>query len=168
MQVHRSGISLAYRAGYFPTGPTDNSAQKVHPLILAMQPGSLPSTVILLTVEVLPPDVNRPKTRLNYSIDIHGIDFAENANHTRRAVLDCIAVAFTKAGQPIGQVSNTVDASLSPAEYDATLSKGFAVHQELDLPPGSYILRLGVMDHASQKIGTLDLPLAITALATTK
>jgi hypothetical protein len=72
------------------------------------------------------------------------------------------------AGQPAGQISNTVDASLPAADYDAALRNGFAVHQELDLPPGNYILRLGVMDHASQKIGTLDLSLAVTAVSAAK
>lgn len=168
VKVNRSGLKLAYRPGYFPASRTDNPTQKVHPLIVAMQPGTLPSTVIPLTVEVLPPDGASSKTRINYSIDIHGIDFSENAIHTRHAILDCIAVAFSKAGQPAGQISNTVDASLPAADYDAALRNGFAVHQELDLPPGNYILRLGVMDHASQKIGTLDLSLAVTAVSAAK
>jgi VWFA-related protein len=168
VKTNRSDLKLGYRPGYFPAGRTDNPAQKVHPLIVAMQPGSLPSTVIPLTVEVLPPDSPGSKTRINYSIDISGIDFAEAANHARHAVLDCIAVAFSKVGQPVGQISNTVDVSLPPADYDAALKSGFAVHQELDLPPGNYILRLGVMDHASQKIGTLDLPLAVTSVSAAK
>jgi len=34
-------------------------------------------------------------------------------------------------------------------------------HQELDLKPGSYTLRLGVLDRGSQKIGTVDVPLTV-------
>ena len=168
VQVSRQGLKLSYRPGYFPASRIDNPAQKVHPLIVAMQPGTLPSTVIPLTVEVLPPDAASPKTRLNYNVDISGLDFTETPDHRRHAVLDCIAVAFSKAGQPVGQISNTIDISLPPADFDAALKNGFTVHQELDLSPGAYVVRFGVMDHASQKIGTLDAPLTVVAVTAAK
>jgi hypothetical protein len=168
VNLNRSGLKLSYRPVYFPQRNQDNPAQNAHPLIVAMQPGILPSSAIPLTVVVLPPDGVSPKTRIDYRIDVNGIDFAETADHRKRAIVDCITVAFSKEGKPIGQVSNTLDVSLPPADYDATARDGFPVHQELDLPPGTYVLRLGVMDHASQKIGTLDAPLAVTAVAASK
>jgi hypothetical protein len=163
VKVNRSGLKLAYRPGYYPNAKPDTQAQKAHPLVVAMQPGVPPSTVIPLTVEVLPPDNTSKKIRINYTIDIRGIEFADTAEHSKRAVIDCIAVAFTREGAPAGQISNTMDATLPVADYESALRTGLAVHQELDLPPGHYILRLGVMDHESQKIGTLDAPLAVNA-----
>jgi hypothetical protein len=38
------------------------------------------------------------------------------------------------------------------------------MHQELALPPGSYRLRLGVIDLANQHTGTLDMPVEIAAV----
>jgi len=146
----------------------DAQQAKTHPLIVAMQPGVPPSTVIPLTVEVLPPDGGNKKTRITYTIDIRGIEFADTPEHRKRAVIDCIAVAFTKEGAPAGQTSNTLDATLPLADYEAALKSGLVVPQELELPPGQYVLRLGVMDHASQKIGTLDAPLAVVAMAAAK
>jgi len=168
VSLNRSGLKLTYRPGYFPQRNQENPAQNAHPLIVAMQPGTLPSSAIPLTVVVLPPDGTSSKTRIDYRIDVHALDFAETADHRKRAILDCITVAFSKEGKPIGQVSNTLDVNLPPADYDAAVRDGFPVHQELDLPPGTYVLRLGVMDHASQKIGTLDAPLAVTAVAAAK
>ena len=165
VNLNRSGLKLNYRPGYFPQRNQENPAQNAHPLIVAMQPGTVPSSAIPLTVVVLPPDGTSPKTRIDYRIDVNALDFAETADHRKRAILDCITVAFSKEGKPIGQVSNTLDVSLPPADYDAAVRDGFPVHQELDLPHGAYVLRLGVMDHASQKIGTLDAPLAVTAVA---
>jgi len=133
-----------------------------------MQPGVPPSTVVPLTVVVLPPDATNKKTRITYTIDIRGMDFADTPEHRKRAVIDCIAVAFTKQGAPVGQISNTMDATLPMSDYESALRNGLVVPQELELPAGEYILRLGVMDHGSQKIGTLDAPLTVAAVTAAK
>lgn len=162
VKLNRPGVRLAYRPGYFPSGQPGGEPPKVHPLIVAMQPGVPASTVIPLTVEVLPPDSTNKKIRIIYKIDIRGLEFDDTADNKKRAVIDCIAVAFTKQGVPVGQISNTMDATLPLAEYESVLKTGLSAHQELELPPGQYELRLGVMDHGSQKIGTLDVPLSLS------
>jgi len=168
VKLDRGGVKLAYRPGYYPTATPDTPAQRAHPLIVAMQPGMPASTVIPLTVEVLPPDGVNKKTRINYTIDIRGIEFADTAEHRKRAVIDCIAVAFTQAGMPAGQISNAMDATLGLADYESAQRTGLVVKQELELPPGKYNLRMGVMDRGSQKIGTLDVPLTVTATSAAK
>jgi VWFA-related protein len=164
VKLNRAGLKLAYRPGYFPSGKPEHEPPKAHPLIVAMQPGVPPSTVVPLTVVVLPPDATNKKTRITYTIDIRGMEFDETPEHRKRAVIDCIAVAFTKQGAPVGQISNTMDATLPMSDFESALRNGLVVPQELDLPPGEYILRLGVMDHGSQKIGTLDAPLLVAGL----
>src|SRR5882724_7803919 len=168
VKLNRTGMKLAYRPGYFPSGQPGGQPPKAHPLIVAMQPGVPASTVVPLTVIVLPPDATNKKTRITYKIDIRGIEFDDTADHKKRAVIDCIAVAFTKQGAPVGQISNTMDATLPISDYESALRSGLVVPQELELPPGQYDLRVGVMDHGSQKIGTLDAPLTVTAVAAAK
>jgi VWFA-related protein len=163
VQLKRNGLTLGYRPGYFPVKSDQN-----HPLVAAMQPGMLPLSAIPLTVVVLPPDAVNRLARIDYSIQIGGIDFPETDDHRRHVVFDCIAVAFSKEGRMVGQVSNTIDATLSPADYTSALKDGFAVHQEIDLPSGSYTFRLGVLDHASQRIGTLDASVVVPAVAAVK
>ena len=41
------------------------------------------------------------------------------------------------------------------------LNTGVPAHQELTLKPGTYKLRLGVMDYTSSKIGTLEIPVTV-------
>ena len=168
VKLNRTGLKLAYRPGYFPSGSPAGEPPKAHPLIVAMQPGVPPSTVVPLTVVVLPPDATNKKTRITYTIDIRGMDFADTPEHRKRAVIDCIAVAFTKQGAPVGQISNTMDATLPMSDYESAIRNGLVVPQELELPVGEYILRLGVMDHGSQKIGTLDAPLTVGAVTASK
>jgi VWFA-related protein len=169
VKVTDSALKLAYRPGYYPNGnPASQEAPKTHPLITAMQPGAPASTVVPITAEVLPPDSTNDKVRVNYTIDIAGIDFDETPDHRRRAVLDYIAVAFAKDGKPIAQASNTVEAIMPEADYIATLKSGLKLHQEIAIAPGDYTLRLGVMDHGGQKIGTLEVPLTIGKSQTAK
>jgi hypothetical protein len=40
---------------------------------------------------------------------------------------------------------------------------GLPMHQELVLMPGTYDLRVGVLDRASQRIGTINVPLVVSA-----
>lgn len=163
VKVGRPGLKLAYRPGYYPNGSVDTKTPKTHPLIIALQPGVPDATVVPLTVEVLPPSGTGKAVWLNYTIDIRGLSFADTPEHKKRGLLDCIAVAFSPEGVPVGQASNGVDATLSAAEYESNLRSGLAVHQEIELPPGRYDLRLGVMDRDTQKIGTLTVPIAVPA-----
>jgi hypothetical protein len=52
-----------------------------------------------------------------------------------------------------------MELTLKPAQ--ATLEHGIAAHLELELKPGTYKLRLGVLDYGNGKIGTLDVPISI-------
>jgi len=166
VKVNRAAIRLSYRPGYYP-----NSAQpapKVHPLVVALQPGMPPATVIPITVQVLPPTGSQQKTQISYSVDITSLDFAETSNHSRHAVLDCLAVAFKKDGTPAAQASNTMQATFTAAQYQDALRNGLQVRQEIDLKPGQYEIRIGIMDRATQKMGTLQAPIILEATSAAK
>jgi hypothetical protein len=45
------------------------------------------------------------------------------------------------------------------------LNYGLPAHQLISLPPGSYNVRIGVMDRTTQEIGTVDAPLVVTGQA---
>ena len=132
-------------------------------LAAAMQPGLPQSTMILVTAKVLTPDATSKALRIDYSIDLSGLDFTDMSDNRKRALLDCMAVALDGHGQITGQIANTMDAALPPKDYQAFQQTGLPLHQELVLPPGTYDLRLGVLDRASQKIGTVDVPVVIAA-----
>jgi len=164
IKLNRPSVKLAYRPGYYPTHPQDSVKQSgAQMLAAAMQPGLPQSTMLLVTAKVLPPDATSKSLRIDYSIDLSGLDFTDTTDDRKRALLDCMAVALDGHGQIAGQIANTMDASLPPKEYQAMQQTGLPLHQELILPPGTYDLRLGVLDRASQKIGTVDVPVVIAA-----
>ena len=131
-------------------------------LAVAMQPGLPQSTMLLLTARVLPPDATSKAVRIDYSIDLGGVNFTNTADNQQRALLDCMAVALDGKGIIAGQVANTMDATLRPQEFQALQRTGLPLHQELVLMPGTYDLRVGVLDRASQRIGTINVPLVVS------
>jgi hypothetical protein len=72
-----------------------------------------------------------------------------------------MAVALDGKGNIAGQVANTMDATLRPQEFQTLQRTGLLMHQELVLTPGTYDLRVGVLDRASQRIGTINVPLVV-------
>jgi hypothetical protein len=132
-------------------------------LAAAMQPGLPQSTMLLITLRLASPDATSKALRIDYSIDLGGVDFNDTADNRKRALLDCMTVALDGSGNIAGQVANTVDATLGPQEFQSLQRTGLPMHQELVLPPGTYDLRVGVLDRASQRIGTINLPLVVSA-----
>jgi hypothetical protein len=165
IKLNQGGVKLAYRPGYYPVSSQDSLKQSgAHKLAAAMQPGLPPSTMLVLTAKVLPPDAGSKAVRIDYSIDTAGIVFTGAGNENRRAVLDCMSVALDGKGAIAGQVANTMDAQIPPNQFAGFQRTGLPLHQELTLPPGTYDLRLGVLDRASQKVGTLAVHLVIPEL----
>jgi VWFA-related protein len=162
IKVDHAGVKLAYRPGYYPVSKQDSLKQSAaHTLAAAMQPGLPPSTMLVITASVQPPDANSKAVRIDYTIDTGGVVFTDMPDHTQRAVLDCMAVALDRKGEVAGQVANTMDAQIPPAQFTGLQRTGLPLHQELTLAPGAYDLRLGVLDRASQKVGTVELELVI-------
>lgn len=159
---NQKGIKLAYRPGYYPKPKETPSQQSsFHALAQAMQPEIPASTMVTITAQVLPPDATNKNVRIDYTVDGSGLEFIDAPNGRKRAVVDFMVVAFDKDNHDKGHAAQTMDATLPPSEYQNALLKGLPVHQELTLPPGTYMMRLGVMDRVSQKVGTVDVPLVV-------
>jgi VWFA-related protein len=169
VKLDRPGVKLAYRRGYY------SSPQKAMPveqgaaaLRAALQPGMPQSTMLFLTATVLPPDNTHKDVRIRYVVNPNGVTFADIADQRKHLVLDCIAIAYDKDGKEVGHASDTLDGAIKAAAYETVMNNGIPAQQEIALPPGSYNLRLGVMDRPSQQIGTVDVPLVVPDVATAK
>jgi hypothetical protein len=117
----------------------------------------------MMRVQVLPPDREHEKVRIDYAVDAHDIQFEDTPDHRKRAFVEFIVVAWSKDNHGDGNALGSTDVTYSQDEYKEFLKTGFPAHQELKLGPGNYLLRLGVMDRSNQKIGTVEVPLTIAA-----
>jgi VWFA-related protein len=166
VQVPNKGWKLAYRRGYYNIPPvTASGAVGTAALRTALQPGMPPSTSMLLTASLALPDDKRKDVQVNYIINSNGVDFADAPDNKKRVLIDCIVIAYDSSGKEVAHASDTLDATLPANAYAAVMAYGIPAHQLISLPPGRYNLRIGVMDRATQQIGTVDAPLEVPQLA---
>lgn len=163
------GAKLSYRKGYYTEPPSKaEQSSGLAALQGAMNPGTPQSTALYVTVAVVPPDATHKMVRILYNINPNGVTFTDMPNKSKHALVDCMIVAYNAKGLVAGHASDTLDATIGPAQYEQVMSRGLPAQQELDLPPGNYNLRFGVMDRTSQRIGTLDAPLVVSAQVAAK
>ncbi len=161
--VALKGVKLTFRRGYYAMEEkafTGDEAARA--LATAMQPLVPVSTMLLVKAQVLPPDSQHKAVRIDYAVDSHDISFDDSPDQKKHAAVDFMSVARDGDFKSAGYATDTVEADFLPEVYKQIMQTGFPAHQELELKPGTYTLRLGAIDRGSQKIGTVDLPLTIT------
>ncbi len=164
VKVALKDAKLTFRRGYYAMAEkpfTGDEAAKA--LATAMQPLMPVSTMLLVRAQVLPPDSEHSTVRIDYAVDAHDISFNDSPDQRKHASVDFMSVAWDGEFKNAGYATDSVAANFPPQAYTQVMQTGFPGHQELTLKPGTYNLRLGVIDRGSQKIGTIDLPLTIPA-----
>jgi hypothetical protein len=63
----------------------------------------------------------------------------------------------TRLVEPAGSASQTLDLALKPKTYETVFWQGIRTQIKLQLKPGDYELRSGIMDDATGKLGTAGL-----------
>jgi VWFA-related protein len=164
VKIARGGVYAQYRSGYYAVvAKEDSGNQAERMLVSAMQPTLPESTMLLLRVRVLPPDLEHSAVRIDYAVAAQDLSFtdATDINKDKNANIEFIAIAWDKNHLNAGQVVDTSEVWVGTSAFEEVMLTGFPRHQELELKPGSYVLRLGVIDLNSQKMGTVDVPLTI-------
>ena len=154
-------VKIQCRPGYYAVADPLGSPDVTQTFSLMMQPSSPPSTTLIIKARVVPPDGPAGATRIDYLVDVHDLAFNQSADHRQTADLMFVAAAWDTAGSPKGNVSANFRLPLNAAQFDVLARSGLQIHQEMTLKPGTYQLRLGVLDRLSGKMGTLDVPLSI-------
>ena len=157
-------LRLLYRSGYYAiSDPADSKENPSRIVAVAMQPNVPVSTQFIMEAKVVPAEASGEATKIDFFIDVHELALTE-LNGQKSPLVDFFAVAWDGNGKDHGRFSEEFH-SVSEAEYQSLLKTGLRVHQEMQLEPGSYQLRLGVMDRLSGRIGTLDVPLTVGGAA---
>jgi hypothetical protein len=94
----------------------------------------------------------------SYSMAPDQIKLLEAPDGTRKGSIDFAFVAYDGAGQELNVVGKTVKFTLRPDQVSGFMQRPFQAALQFDLPSGEIFVRLGVMDEASGKTGTLELP----------
>jgi VWFA-related protein len=161
VKLDRPDVQLAYRQGYYSRPEPESKESGLTALRRALQPGTPPATMLIFKATVNQPDKNPGALEINYTVNGSNITLADGPNGNLHVVMDFIAVAFDKDGKEVTHALDTLDGNVPAATLDATLRQGIPAMQELDLKPGVYNVRVGVMDRESQRMGTLEMPVIV-------
>jgi VWFA-related protein len=160
IKANRPDITLRYRLGYYALDPEkaakDDAARVTEDFSRSLQVDSPAATAVRFQAGVMPPSTQtKNKVVVNFAVDPHTLHFDRSADGTEHASLSCTVWAFGKdKDKPIMSHGDTSKADLKPEVYEQLMKQYYPCKQELDLKPGTYTLRLGVLDRNSNLMGT--------------
>jgi VWFA-related protein len=187
VKVDRSSLHLQYRAGYTsvdvakPQESPEGSAQRTAPepeaaLFAAMAHGEANSTQLLFDVRVTPsttpakpddppvigilsPALKRTHlVRYDFSYSMADqISLVDGGDGRRKASIEFVIEAYDGEGKTLNLLARTAQLTLRPDEVARFMQRPLRLPLQFDLPSGNIFVRVGVMDIASQKMGTLEI-----------
>ena len=173
---------LAYREGYLAKEiPELGSNPPLNASTTAIQRGAPPSSQILFKVRVLAsdnPELKGLKSQsgpaglmadrlhgslrrywIDYAADMHQVAATIGADGLYHSSLEFVALAYDQDGKILNVANHTFKMNLQSAQYERVMQSGLPVHQEIDVPPGDVYLRLAVHDLATDRVGSIEIPL---------
>ena len=156
VKLDRKGLQTHYRKGYFAVDPKP-ADEKVarHEFYSALVPEAPLSTALPFLVRITPPGKDQKDVTVDFSVVPNAITFLPQGE-LQHAEIDFVTRAFDAKGKPVGNPrADSVSTQLKPATYNQIMKIGLRFHQAINLPPGKYILKMGVRDDLSNQIGTL-------------
>lgn len=163
--VGRSG-SLDYRHGYYADSDTHAPGDSAKDLHVAMQPATPESTMLALSARVRLPSAQHPALSVDSVLDPSTAGFSTTDDGKRHAQFLVLLIALNDGEQQVAappQTSGMLKLDLTPDQYQIAMTSGIPLHQELALKPGKYRLRLGISDMSTHNLGTLDIPVDLSA-----
>jgi hypothetical protein len=157
--VRRSGVHLHYRSGYYalPDQPLDTSLREE--MIDAAKWSPVNATGIGLTVHARRGDLDgKPHLQLLMDADAKDIHFEEKDG---RHITDLVFVSCRRAadGRDVGGSTNLLALRLKEDEYQRVAANGLRVTVTSELDPAEKLVRLILLDGATGRLGSVDVPL---------
>ena len=102
---------------------------------------------------IMPSEKTHNQALVNFSLDPHAISF-EHADGLQHASVDCAVRVYSEKGKLLKTAGTTIQADLKPDTFRKVMESAVPCQQYVELPAGSYLLRLGVRDNRTGLIGT--------------
>jgi hypothetical protein len=190
IKVDRPNLHLLYRKGYNAedASETPNPNRRLlgpahDPLAGVVSPTAPPATQLLFDVRVEPipklenpgdPPVmgyldpklkKKPQQLTRYEIFFmlpqNEITFADDGDGKHSATIKFDVAAFNTDGNMVTSIRRTWPLLLSNEGYRQFLASPLKFYQQLDLPRGKFMLRIGILDSLSKNVGSLEIPLTV-------
>jgi hypothetical protein len=160
---------MAHRKGYVAVpewSPTEKEANQL--LATSMQMGMPSATALLIRAQVLPPDTNNANVRIDYAVSSRDVQLVPGEKGAQSGTVDFMATVWDSQSKFLSSTTQSITVKVPPNTTPDQLKSGIPAHQEFPLKPGRYILCIGAMDRASQKVGTVWLSMDVPELKASK
>ena len=165
VKVAKSGISVRHRRGYYATDPENWKKASGEDLKNALARNDVDSSSVLFYARAVPPTGNS-EVKVEFLVDTHTVSFGTTNENQRYCNLEFQVQAYTQDGKLAKAEVQQAEAPLKPETYARIEKSGLPMPVSIKLPPGNYVLRLGVRDNRTGLFGTTEL--AINVADTTK
>ncbi|HEV3039476.1 MAG TPA: VWA domain-containing protein [Candidatus Angelobacter sp.] len=168
VKVNRSGAKIRHRLGYFASDPRVNLDPKTRDKIFseALDLDFPVSTGLLFEAGVVQPSSKTEnKLLINFAVDPHALTFERKDDGLQHASVGCAVHIYSEKGKHVRTEVSGINAALKPDTFRKVMTDRFPCQDKLDLAPGNYILRLGVIDNATGLLGTANAKVTVLAPA---
>ncbi len=159
VKLERKGLQVRSRKGYFATDPEkvarlDEKTARQE-FVNFLTPGSPKATSLPFVVHVNPPNQATSEVIVDFSVEPHAIAFKRGDDNTEHAEMDFIVRAFDSKGKSAGNETQNLKADFKPETFAQIMTIGLRFRETIKLPPGKYLLEMGVRDARSNLMGTV-------------
>jgi VWFA-related protein len=183
VKLNQRGLHLSYRRGYFSDNPAEGGHGEKQFQSSAMQQamlhGAPQPTELLFDLRAVPadettaqltpgstpdPKLMQPPYRsytLDTLIDIHFVQMTHAGNGEYQGSLDSTVLVYSADGDVVNTRTRQAHFVLPPDRYADLLAHGLSASQSIEVPvKGTYFIRIGLHDPASNRVGAVEIPVA--------
>ncbi len=161
VKTSQPNLKVQSRPGYYAAPEPLRSPGVDQSFKIAMQADVPNSTTLIFKARVRPAESQEKKTQIDFLVDVHDLSLNRATDGRNQPDVLFVAAVRDAKGQPVDSDVATYRQPLSKPELQSLLRTGLQLHQEMELKSGAYVVRLGVVDRLSGKVGTLDVPLNV-------
>ncbi|HSK71933.1 MAG TPA: VWA domain-containing protein, partial [Pyrinomonadaceae bacterium] len=161
VKVKREGVRVRYRSGFFGISdeqikkPNDQTSQERQIVNALTSPFAI--NEVSLRLNALFADDAKQGSYIRSLLHIRAQDlkFTDEADGTKKAVFDVLAMNFGDNGVPVDQLGKTFTINVKENSYQKILKEGFIYDFAFPVKkPGAYQLRIALLDKTTGKVGS--------------
>lgn len=155
--------------------------ESVNPLLLFMDFGMPQAQQILFEARIQPASGNdqspapengaakRKGSRYTvaFAIDLKDLRLKLDPDGNHKGKLNISLISYDRYGIIAGRNDQTITLDAKPGAYAVFQKYGLQINEDVQVPKGQFWLRAGVYDQASQRVGTMEIPLSSITAADT-
>ncbi|HEV2991941.1 MAG TPA: VWA domain-containing protein [Candidatus Angelobacter sp.] len=164
VKVNHSGAKVRHRLGYFASDPRGALDPKTRDKLFseALDLDFPVSTGLLFEAGVVQPSTKTEnKLLINFAVDPHALTFDRKDDGLQHASVGCAVHIYSEKGKHVRTEVSGINAALKPDTFRRVMLDRFPCQDKIELAPGNYILRLGVIDNATGLLGTANAKITV-------